>query len=98
MILGLEQKEYQDLILSIGTHRGSRRLSPLEVARLIDKALNSGATRKDCTQALQVSSTQISTFLKLLTLAPEIQYLAGWRGSKNATIAFSTMAELARAD
>ena len=95
-MLGLESEEYQDLILSIGTHRGSRRLSPLEVARLLEKAIKSGATRRDCAKALQVGTTQISAFLKLVALAPEIQYLSGWRGSKSASIAFSTMAELAR--
>ncbi len=93
---GLSSQEYQALILSVGTHRRSRSLSPLEVANLLGKAIAKGATRKDCSAALGVGSTQIATFLSLLDLAPELQHLADWRGNKNATIPFSTLAELGR--
>ena len=95
-MVGLTAKEIQDMTLSVGTHRGTRRLSPLEVASLIDKALTIGASRKECALALGIGPTQVSTFLKLLNLQPEIQHLADWRGTKNASIPFSTLAELAR--
>ena len=95
-MLGVSQQEYQDLILSVGTHRGRRRLSPLEVARLLDRALTEGETRRRCAAALGISTSQVSTFLKLRALVPEIQHLADWRGSKSASIPFSTLAELAR--
>ena len=93
---GITVKELQDITLSVGTHRGDRRLSPLEVARLIEKVLISGASRKDCAQTLRIGTTQLSTFLKLLRLRTDIQHLADWRGTKNASIPFSTLAELAR--
>ena len=96
MTIGLSRKDYQDLVLSVGTHLNSRRLSPLEVARLLAQAMAAGATRQDCATALGIGTTQVRTFLKLLDLETEIQPLADWRGTKNATIPFSTLAELAR--
>ena len=96
MILGLSKEEYRDLVLSVGTHRKSRRLSPLEVARLLSKAVAAGATRDECATELELGMTQVRTFMKLLDLDASIQHLADWRGSKNASIPFSTMAELAR--
>lgn len=96
MIIGLTREDYRDLVLSVGTHRKSRRLSPLEVAQLLAKALAAGATKRDCATALGLGQTQVSTFLKLLDLAADIQHLADWRGGKNASIPFSILAELAR--
>ena len=95
-MIGLSDEDYRDLVLSVGTHRNSRRLSPLEVAKLLDKAIASGATRQDCATELHIGVTQIRTFLRLLDLDPRVQHLADWRGTNNATIPFSTMAELAR--
>ena len=96
MIKGLTATELRDMTLSVGTHRGSRRLSPLEVACLVDKSLSAGTSRSECASILSIGHTQVSTFLKLLKLAPEIQHLADWRGTKNASAPFSTLAELAR--
>lgn len=93
---GLTAKELQDITLSVGTHRGARRLSPLEVAQLIDKALSVGTSRIECARILGISPTQVSTFLRLLALKTEIQHLADWRVSKNASVPFSTLAELSR--
>ena len=95
-MIGLTRQEYRDLTLSVGTHRGDRRLSPLEVARLLDKALGAGTSRRECAAALGVGTSQIGTFLKLLVLASDIQHFADWRGTKSASIPFSTLAELAR--
>lgn len=93
---GISLDEQRSLLLSVGTHRANRVLSPLEVAVLLKKAVDAGTTRKQCADALNVGLTQISTFLKLLDLVPDIQHLADWRGSANATVPFSSMAEVAR--
>ena len=93
---GLTEQEYQNLVLSVGTHRAERRLSPLEVALLIQKAVKAGVTRRECADHLGVGETLVSTFLKLLTLTSSIKHLVDWRGTKGASIPFSTMAELAR--
>jgi len=96
MIEGLTRRQFQDLVLSVGTHRTERRLSPLEVAQLIQTAVNTGMTRSECADILDLGTTQVSTFLKLLKLPRSIRYLADWGGKTNASISFSTMAELTR--
>ena len=94
----LTPSEVRDLTLSVGTHRSDRRLSPLEVAQLIKKMVRSGLNRKDCAQRLGISVTQVSSFLRILQLDIRIQHLADWRGTRNASIPFSTLAELSRLD
>ena len=93
---GISDSEYQGLILSVGTHRNARPLSPIEVAELLSKAVAAGATRAQCAEELGIGSSQVSAFLSLLLLAPQIQHLADWQGSKAASVAFSTMVELRR--
>ena len=93
---GIADLEYQGLLRSVGTHRNTRPLSPVEVAELLGKAVAAGATRSECAQALGIGPSQISAFFSLLQLAPPIRHLADWQGSKAASIAFSTMAELRR--
>ena len=95
-MLGLTSAELQDLLLSVGTHQGERRLSPVEVARLVKKALDAGMSRKECGDVLGISPTQIGVFLKLLSLDVEVQHLADWQGTKNASVPFSTLAEISR--
>ena len=93
---GLTAEEHKALLRSVGTHRADRPLSPLEVGRLIGKAIQAGSTRSECAEALQVGSTQVATFLKLLDLADNIQHLADWGNSTSASISFSALAEFAR--
>ena len=62
-MFGLSSTELQDLVLSVGTHRSERRLSPLEVACLLDRALSCGGSRKECSDVLGISLTQVGTFL-----------------------------------
>ena len=93
---GLSGPEHQAHIRSVGTHRARRHLSPLEVARLLRKALDAGTTIVQCVEELAIGPTQIRAFLKLLDLTPEIQHLADWKGKKAATISFTSLAQLAR--
>jgi hypothetical protein len=93
---GLTPEELKLLIRSVGTHRADRALSPMEVSELLKKATEAGATRKECATALGVGSTQISTFLRLLDIAPKIRHLADWGNTSASGIAFSSLAELSR--
>ena len=85
-------------MLSVGTHRADRRMSPVEVAKSIDKMLHSHSDRQHCAERLGISLTQVSSFLKLLLLDTKIQHLADWRGARNASIPFSTLSEITRLD
>lgn len=93
---GLTPEEYKALLRSVGTHRAERLLSPLEVAHFLKRAVAAGSTRKQCAEALNLGQTQVATFLKLLDLAPDIQHLADWGRSTNASVSFSSLAELAQ--
>lgn len=95
-MIGISVSEHQSLLRSVGTHRKERPLSPLEVAELIGRTVAAGSTRAQCASALGISVSQVSSFLNLLDLDKSIQHLADWRGSKAASVAFSTMAELRR--
>ena len=92
----LTSEEHQALLRSVGTHRGDRVLSPLEVGRLLTKAIATGTTRKECADSLHLGQTQVANFIKLLSLAQDIQHLADWGSSTDASISFSSLAEIAR--
>src|ERR1043166_6570687 len=92
---GLSDEQCRHLLISVGTHRRDRALSPLEVAELLEKALGAGATRRQIRSVLQLGSTEVSTFLRLLELDPGIRHLAGWSGKAKSTIPFSSLAHLA---
>lgn len=92
---GLTREELKALLLSVGTHRKERNRSPAEVAQLLQKAIDGGETRKRCADFLQLGTTQVSQFLRLLQLAPEIQHLADWGGTADSAISFSSLAQLA---
>lgn len=92
---GLTVEEEQLLLRSVGTHRKERKLSPLEVAQLLQSAMDNGATRKECAERLQIGTSQVSAFLSLLNVSPEIQHLADWSNLSPSTIPFSSLAQLA---
>ena len=93
---GLSAYELRQLILSVGTHRPDRPLSPMEVAKLIQRALNMGETRKTIANRLLLEdSSIIGRFIRLLSLPVEVQHLIGW-GSNSSTISFTAASDIAR--
>ena len=95
-MIGLSPDELRSLILSVGTHRNDRPLSPVEVSSLLHKALEAGATRGEFKEELQVGATAIARFLRLRDLTPELQHIADWGGGSSSGIAFSTLSEIAK--
>lgn len=92
----LTPKERQGLLLSVGTHRGKRPLSPVEVAGLFAKILAAGGSLSDCARAARLEGTTIvARFLRLLKLPDSVRHLVDW-GSSPGTIGFSAGSELAR--
>ncbi len=91
MLPGLTPEEARDLMLSVGTHHGKRRLSPVEVAALFQKALEAGATQLDCARFVNLTEiTMISRFLRLLNLDTEIRHIVDWGHQTQASIAFES--------
>lgn len=92
----LSPDERKRLVLSVGTHRVDRHLSPVEVALLFEKAINGGNSLADIAAAVQLDGTSwVNRFLSLLKLSPEVRHLVDW-GRSGATLAFTAAVELAR--
>ena len=95
-MFGLSPETSKKLLLSVGTHRSERLLTPLEAAAAMRLALSNGATQKELASRLHFDGpTMVSRFVKLLSLAPSVQPLVGW-GSDASTISFSSAFEIAR--
>jgi len=98
MLPGLSTLEIGRLRMSVGysTHKRGRPLSPTEVGELLDRSRTAGASLADCAKALGFKGTsQISRFLSILSLSPEILHLISW-GRSSDSIGFTTAVELAR--
>lgn len=92
---GLSQDDKRNLILSVGTHKSFRRLTPIQVAQKIEVSLKSGESIDDLGREISLSRNVIRSFLSLLKLPETIQAIIGW-GSDTTTVAFSSGIEIAR--
>ena len=100
MLQGMSGLDMGRLRMSVGysTHKKGRPLSPIEVGLLFRKALDSGAELSDCADAVGLKGTsQVSRFVKVAALAPDIRHLVDW-GRSRETIGFTTAVELARVE
>ena len=70
---GLSAEQQRDLILSVGTHKQERPLSPVEVAQFIDIEIKSGNTKPELSEERVLSSYLIDRFFRLLRLSNNIQ-------------------------
>lgn len=96
MPVHLEPHDLRGLILSVGTHRVERQLSPLEVGVLVRKAVLRGTNLKEMAEATQLEgTTQLSRFTKLLELPAETHHLIDW-GKSVAGVGFTAAFEIAR--
>ena len=92
----LSPQERQDLLLSVGTRRGKRRLSPVEVAEKFERIIAGGGSLSDCASAARFQgTTMVARFLRLLKLPESVRYLIDWKRSPG-TITFSAGTEIAR--
>ena len=91
---GISAENERDLILSVGTQKTDRPLSPIEVAGLIERAIRSGTTIGEISKEILLDTTMITRFRRLSALAPEIQHFIGWGGKSR--ISFSAASEIAR--
>jgi hypothetical protein len=98
MLPGLSPEEHKKLILSVGTHRGKRSISPVEAAVLFDKAQRAGASLADCAKAVQLEGpTWVGRFLNLLKLPEDVRHLVDW-GRGAGAVTFTSAADIARLD
>lgn len=92
----LSNDERRMLLLSVGTHKGRRPLSPVEVAVLFAKAMAAGSTLADCATAANLEGTTwVGRFLRLLKLPDTVTHLVDWGGGAG-TVGLSNASEIAR--
>jgi hypothetical protein len=95
-MFGLSNERLRDLILSVGTHKKDRPLSPFQVAESFKIAMDSGVTKEQLAELVQLKDFSIiSRFLTLLKLNPEIKDLVDW-GKKKSTISFMSASIISR--
>lgn len=93
-VSGISKSDLRDLILSVGTHRRQRRLSPIEAAELFHIEKAGGKTNQQLADmVLLKDTTMVNRFLSLLELSPELRHLVDW-GQSDSTISFTAAAEL----
>ena len=97
MLLGLDPTELRELQLSVGTHRGERSLTPVEVADRYAVALEGGSSKADCARETQLTApTMVERFLTLRKLPSGLKHLVEWGESGKGVIGFSGAVELTR--
>ena len=98
MLPGLSEDETKRLIVSVGTHRSGRPLTPCEIALTFQKAINHGASLQDCADAVMLEDTTwVSRFLRTLKLDQSVRHLVGW-GHAKSNVPFTSATEVARLD
>lgn len=85
----MENSDWKNLILSIG-ELNIRKITPIEAALLIEKAINSGMTRKEIAEkCLLKGPSMIGKLFKLLKTQKKYWHLIDW-GSENPVISMTT--------
>lgn len=87
------------LILSVGTHKGNRRLSPVEVACGFNDLKMAGMSSSDIAKLVLFKDTSmVLKFLSLTKLNPKIHHLIDWGRQRGCSISFSTAVEMVKLD
>lgn len=87
------------MILSLGTHRSQRRLSPIEVAEALDSALKKGATFAQIAEFVNFDSTStLREIHRLLKLTQQVRQLVGWGKPSPSTLPMKSASYVARLD
>ena len=95
---GISTDIQKKLLLSVGSHKATRPLSPVEVAEAVQASLDAGSTLQDIAEFLHLEGTSVMTkFVRLLRLSPEVRHLVDW-GKSESTIGFTAASEVARLD
>jgi hypothetical protein len=95
-VRGLPPEVQKKLLLSVGSHRAARPLSPVEVGEAIQASLDAGSSLQEIAGTLLLEDTSVLTkFIRLLRLAPEVQHLVDW-GRSDSTVGFTVASEIAR--
>jgi hypothetical protein len=95
-VRGISTDVQKRLLLSVGSHRSTRPLSPVEVAEAVQAAVDAGTTLQEVAEFLHLEGTSVLTkFVRLLRLSPDVRHLVDW-GKSESTVGFTAASEIAR--
>jgi hypothetical protein len=95
-VRGISTDIQKKLLLSVGSHKATRLLSPVEVAEAVQASLDAGSTLQQIAEFLHLEGTSVLTkFVRLLRLSPAVRHLVDW-GRSQSTIGFTAASEVAR--
>jgi hypothetical protein len=91
---GLSQDEWTNLVLSVNTHRGQRRLSPAEVAALLARAIQQATAEQVASSLGFRGADMVRRFLLLNCIPPDLREMVDW-GARPGAVSLSTATALA---
>ena len=92
---GLRDDEWRDLVLSVNVHRKNRRLSPIQVARYMRRALEETDTESLAGALGFDDTTTFNKILRLAELPADLASIVQW-GTRRGSVSMSTASELLR--
>lgn len=96
MLSNISPDTLRKLILSVGTHRSERPLTPVEVAVALEEAIAAGVSPNQLAEALQLKdATMLSRFRRLLRLPMAVRHLVDW-GQGPLAVSFTVASAVAR--
>jgi ParB-like chromosome segregation protein Spo0J len=96
-VQGLSPNIHKQLLLTVGSHRAQRPLSPVEVGEAIQASLTAGSSLEEIAEALHLEGPSVlNDFLRLLRLTPEVRHVVDWGRATTSTIGFKAGAKLAQ--
>lgn len=95
-MFGLSSEQWRDLVLSVNVHRKNRRLSPVEVAEHLRKALEQVDVDTLAESLGFADTTTMKKILRLNEMPDGIATVVTWGISGRGTLSMSTATELLR--
>lgn len=93
---GISTDTQRKLLLSVGSHRSKRPLSPVEVGEAVQALVDAGSSLGEVAESLHLEDTSVLTkFLRLVRLTPEIRHVVDW-GRSSSTIGFTAASEIGK--
>jgi len=94
-VYGLRDDEWRDLVLSVNVHRKNRRLSPVQVARHMTRALQEIDAERLARALGFGDTTTLTKILRLGELPADLASLVDW-GTRRGSVSMSAAAEILR--
>jgi hypothetical protein len=94
-MFGLAKEKWQDVVLSVNVHRKTRRLSPAEVGRCLNVALQQTDIETLADRLNFKDTTLLRKIARLADLPPDVASMVDW-GARKGSLSMSSATEIQR--